>query len=435
MRSSENANLVEEFYFWPETLEDLPSLDLFLDLVPNLLSLHLSSKLYGFPMGGLVSVFEARSAIRNVHLKQLSLSALAVATSQDDATLDPKFVQWLADLPVLTELALSEWYSYQPLMLVPVLGYRIRRLELDDNGFNGLDVTTPSTLTLVAACPSLEHLTIKSDSISPVTLRHVLPHVHHPLLSLEIHISRLSEPVDPFVLHFTSLRSLDLCGDRMVSSNLHINLSRLVFLENLTLWWMHSPESIKHLHLLLADGPFHLPNLKRLEVEYEEYGECIRRRFEPTAGSKIGWDWSDTKNVPGDTFWPHSYLSAVNLFEAASSRQVELTGTFFESARELEFLFLEVHNLAVGEAYFQKDLGDVSDNRRRVGSFGFSEPEIEIDEEERKDWELVKSEVVFKKSDWRKEESWFALSLVNRKDGRVMGEWNDADYAWAEKRG
>ncbi|GAA5977775.1 hypothetical protein JCM5350_006176 [Sporobolomyces pararoseus] len=350
-----------------------------------------------------------------------------MATSTQDETLDPRFVRWLERLPALDDLSLSEWHVDQSRMLVPAGGYRIRKLELSDVGFSGPGVAIPSTWKFVEACPSLSHLCLHSSTTPAVSLRDVLPRVRHPLVSLKITFSRLSEPLDPLIVHMTSLRSLTLGGDSIVSPNLHINLCRLTLLTQLSLLFNDYPSSsLETLPLLVSDGPYRLSHLKLLEVECETGGKRIGSPFDPTEKSQFGWEKRRIDNeliIPIEGFPPEMYQVSKELMRVASSRDLELFGVMFQNARFINFFLLEAHNLAVGEAFYQEDLGDLDENRERAADYGFVNPIVEIEEEEREDWELVKTEVIFEKIGWCQEERWFSLSLVNKKDGSVMGEW------------
>jgi hypothetical protein len=163
-------------------------------------------------------------------------------------------------------------------------------------------------------------------------------------------------------------------------------------------------------------------------------GGRLPTRFEPTWGKqKIGWTRPyhgvrDRWCFPDDSYSPSVHRDTLSIVEAASKRSplVNLHGwEFFTWPRLIETVgFLEAHNLAVAEAYYAEDLGDMNGYRRKVAEFGFEDPKVEIVEEERKNWQLVKKAIVFPAQEHLYQEGrWFVLTLVNKEDGRIMGEW------------
>jgi hypothetical protein len=308
----------------------------------------------------------------------------------------------------------------------------IRTLELDQYADSPPSAAAP-TFMLLALCPHLRDLDISCTAVDSISLRNVLPTIKAPLKSLAIFGDLFTEALDPLLVNLTSLRRLSLFNLRVLSSRPHLYLSRLTLLSNLVLCIDDSPsEAIDSLLLLIVDGPYQLRHLKRLELEcdWTHDGLGVGKRFKPVIDSEnsndpdmSGQDYGEWGMVPSDGYPPSRYRAAKSIIRAASSRSIDLDGKVFEGVRASDQLLLEAHNLTVGEAYYREDFGDIHGNRERAVDYGFEEPEIEIVEEEREDWELVKNIVLFENSGGVREERWFALSLVNKNNGRIIGEW------------
>ncbi|GAA5954092.1 hypothetical protein JCM3765_005287 [Sporobolomyces pararoseus] len=422
-RSPEKGQLVEELNSLDHS--QIASLPTLFDLSPNLLYVGLVSD----KPGGVVNIFTSAPSTWFTSLRCLSLSAPSISDTSRKQFLDLEFLDWLARCPTLEELRLEDWFATDLKVEGRQRQLKLRTLALYD-AFNRPKNTVP-TIDILTLCPHLETLKVEWLTTRSISLQQIFDGLQAPLRRLEVQVRKAQEPIDPLLVRLPSLRSLTLktsSTETLYSQNLSRNLSHLHQLTHLSLSCLDPFGSIQHVRHLLIDGPYRLPLLRRLELDHDWEDNAVNpgERLVPTIDSQIGWSGGNSESwdwMPSEEYPPLLYQEAKSILKLATSISIELDGGAFSGVRGIDQLLLEAHNLSVGEAFFEEYLGDIKENRERAVDYGFEEPIIEIPEEEREDWELVTTEVIFEEIGSIREERWFSLSLLNKRDGRIMGEW------------
>ncbi|GAA5981612.1 hypothetical protein JCM5350_008049 [Sporobolomyces pararoseus] len=267
---------------------------------------------------------------------------------------------------------------------------------------------------LINNCPRLEELSLLLDPLSEDidsdfddVLSSVDASCCASLTSLTLYSSfDNSTGLGSSLSKFTSLRHLSL-HNLLVFQELH---EAVLSLSNLETFDVASTDYEWNDLLELVEGPTRLANLRTLKLNQVNFVTWTGTQFDPDNSLHValfkegkfkrfrGWQM---ENIEGAD--PEYWIGCRNLVKAARQAGIKVEGTIYKARRVFLLYLLELNNLAIAEAYFNRQFNQISAARSKASEFGFELPDLDFDSF---DLELVKVD--------KPPLGWFALTLKDK---------------------
>ncbi|GAA5957002.1 hypothetical protein JCM3765_006668 [Sporobolomyces pararoseus] len=314
----------------------------------------------------------------------------------------------IAALPTLESLEVTGWNFYEQSELSLADKFQnVKTLAMSGGG-----VAESEASVLINNCPHLEELSLILDILSEDVdsdFDEVLSSIEvssASLTSLTLYSFFKNVGLGSSLSNFTSLRYLSL-ENILIFPELHRAIHSLPNLETLVV----ATKDYEWNDLLeLVQGPTRLANLRTLKLNQISFMTWTGTQFDPDDPVHVSllkegkferfrrWSMDEIEGTDAE-FWN----GCRNLVNVARAAGIKIEGTIYKARRVFLLYLLELNNLAIAEAYFNRRFNQISAIRTKASEFRLELPDLDFDSF---DLELVKVD--------EPQLDWFALTLKDK---------------------
>ncbi|GAA5854757.1 hypothetical protein JCM5353_007619 [Sporobolomyces roseus] len=327
------------------------------------------------------------------HLRKLNI----VVPPVDSKVLDLDDFQWIAAIPSLHDLRLSDWDHYDECYISDSVTFpHLQKLGIDGNG-----AAESSVAVLAAVCPSLVDVSLISYQVDVPAFEHCLP--SFPLNLERLFLSSLDRNLLAIhlLLRFQQLTHL-VIGDYTCSPQIHLILLQLPNLIEISVgdnsWNARGMQQLVH-------GPRRLLKLQEVALDFED--RYVGYRFDPEDAEDLA-AFRDGTYLPFEDWSTNfdEWTDVQELIRLGIENGVKMGGSALETTETIDAFILETYNLAIARAFYLANPSTLQHAQNLASTHSFTLPRLDYDGTNLEELDLVKTE--------REEQGWFALTLRKR---------------------